>query len=68
MSEQELRAKYNIPACYRYYGQFKGSDVFILCDSDITVFPDGRCYETHMGLTTGDEHCFVTSKWPEEIQ
>ena len=64
MTEAEMREKYKIPSHYHYWGKMvNGTHQFSYCDSDIDVYSDGRCTETHMGYN-GVTHQFYTSQWP----
>lgn len=60
----ELKKKHKIPDHYNYACTMgDGRVIFSYCDSDIDVYPDGRCEETHMGYN-GTSHQFYTSSWP----
>lgn len=64
--EVALRTQYKIPKGYGPALESKdGSVFFTMMDSDITIYPDGTCIETHMGLnSTVTGHAFVSTPWP----
>lgn len=64
--EAALRSQYKIPAWYDHGLELSdGRICFSLMDSDITIYPDGSCFENHMGLnSTATGHAFIDSRWP----
>lgn len=66
--EAALRSQYRIPAGYDYGFELKdGSICFDFMDSDITIHPDGSCFETHMALnSTVTGHEFKSTPWPRK--